>query len=215
MDTCISQYNFSRRLVGGAADSVLVTAAKSGDQTAFAQLWERHSNRLFRNVYRITRNRDDAEEVLQEAWMKAYAHLKTFENRASFLTWITRIAINSALMVLRRKRTHPETSLEFYDGETWRSLDVADQAKDVEELFNMQESAQRLKSAISGLKPLQREVVEIHHLNDESLKQTAGLAGISQGATKSRLSRARISLRKALQSKSEKVLLRDTRFQRL
>jgi RNA polymerase sigma-70 factor (ECF subfamily) len=203
MDTYISQCDFSRKLLAGATDAVLVTAAKSGDHTAFAQLWERHSNKVFRRVYRITGNRDDAEDVLQEAWMKAYAHLKAFEGRASFSTWVTRIAINSALMALRRKRTHPETSMEFYDGETWRFLDVADQTKDVEELFTRHEIAQRLKRAICGLKPRQRKVVEIHHLNDGSLKETAELAGISTGATKSRLSRARISLRKALQSESE------------
>jgi RNA polymerase sigma-70 factor (ECF subfamily) len=202
MDTCISQYDFSRKLLAGATDAVLVTAAKSGDQTAFAQLWERHSNKVFRRVYRITGNPDDAEEVLQEAWMKAYAHLKTFEGRASFSTWITRIAINSALMALRRKRTHPEASMEVYDGETWRSMDVADQTKDVEELFTRREIAQRLKRAISRLKPRQRKVVEVHYLNDGSLKETADLTGISMGATKSRLSRARISLRKALQSES-------------
>jgi RNA polymerase sigma-70 factor, ECF subfamily len=214
MDTCISQYDFSRQLLAGAADSVLVTAAKSGDQTAFAQLWERHSNKVFRRVYRITGNRDDAEEVLQEAWMKAYTHLKTFENRASFLTWITRIAINSALMVLRKKRTHPETSMEFYDGETWRCLDVADQTKDVEELLTMQESAQRLKRAIRRLKPRQRKVVEIHQLHDGSIEETADLAGISVSATKSRLSRARISLQKALQGKSNRASLRNREHHR-
>jgi RNA polymerase sigma-70 factor (ECF subfamily) len=199
MDTWISQYDFSRELLAGATDAVLVTAAKSGDQTAFAQLWERHSTKVFRRVYRITGNRDDAEDVLQEAWMKAYAHLKTFAGRASFSTWITRIAINSALMALRRKRTHPETSMEVYDGGTWRFLDVADQTKDVEELFTRHESARRLKRAICRLKSIQRKVVEIHYLSDGSLKETADLAGISMGATKSRLSRARISLRKALQ----------------
>ena len=199
MDTCISQYDFSRKLLAGATDTVLVSAAKSGDHTAFAQLWERHSNKVFRRIYRITGNRDDAEDVLQEAWMKAYAHLKTFAGRASFSTWITRIAINSALMTLRRKRTHPEASMEVYDGETWRCMDVADQTKDVEELFTRQERAQRLKRAICRLKPLQRKVVEIHYLREGSLKETADLAAISKGATKSRLSRARISLRNALQ----------------
>jgi RNA polymerase sigma-70 factor (ECF subfamily) len=199
MDTCISQYDFSRKLLAGATDAVLVTAAKSGDQTAFAQLWERHSNKVFRRVYRITGNRDDAEDVLQEAWMRAYAHLKTFAGRASFSTWITRIAINSALMTLRRKRTHPETSMEVYDGGTWRFLDVADQTEDVEELVTRHENARRIKRAIRRLKSLQRKVVEIHYLSDGSLKETADLAGISMGATKSRLSRARISLRKALQ----------------
>src|ERR1700689_251750 len=119
MDTCISRYDFSRKLLAEATDSVLVTAAKSGDQTAFAQLWERHSNKVLRRVYRVTGNRDDAEDVLQEAWMKAYTHLKTFDGRASVSTWVTRIAINSAILVLRRKRARPETSMEVYDGETW------------------------------------------------------------------------------------------------
>ena len=199
MDTCISQYDFSEKLLTGATDKVLVSAAKSGDHTAFVQLWERHSNKVFRKIYRITGNRDDAEDVLQEAWMKAYTHLKTFAGRASFSTWITRIAINSALMTLRRKRTHPETSMEVFDGETWRRLDVADQTKDVEELFTRQESAQCLKRAICRLKPLHRKVLEIHYWRDGSLKETADLASISMCATKSRLSRARISLRKALQ----------------
>ena len=200
MDTYISHYDFSGKLLAGATDAVLVTAAKSGDQTAFAQLWERHSNKVFRRVNRITGNPDDAEEVLQEAWMKAYSHLKTFEGRASFSTWITRVAINSALMALRRKRTHPEASMEVYDGETWRAIDVADQTKDVEELFTRHEIAQRVKRAISRLKPRQRKVVEVRYLNDGSLKETADLTGSSMAATKSRLSRARISLRNALQS---------------
>src|SRR5271156_2232873 len=110
-----------------------------------------------------------------------------------------------AVMALRRKRTHPETTMEFYEGETWRFLDVADQTKNVEELFTRRESAQRLKRAICRLKPLQRKAVKIHYLNDGSLKETADLAGISMGATKSRLSRARIPLRKAWQRESESV----------
>ena len=198
MDTCIAQYDNNRILLAGATDAILVSAAKSGDHTAFAQLWERHSNKVFRRVYRITGNRDDAEDVVQEAWMKAYAHLKTFAGRASFSTWITRIAINSALMALRMKRAHPETSMEVYDGEAWRILEAVDQTKDVEELFTRQESAQRLRRAIRGLKPPLRKVVEIHQLNQGSVKEIANLAGISMAATKSRLYRARSSLRRAL-----------------
>ena len=138
--------------------------------------------------------------------MKAYAHLKTFAGRASFSTWITRIAVNSALMALRRKRAHPESSMEVYDGETWRSLDVADQTKGVEEILTRHENAQRLKRAICRLKPRQRKVVEIHQLHDGSIEETADLAGISVSATKSRLSRARISLREALQSKERESI---------
>jgi RNA polymerase sigma-70 factor, ECF subfamily len=165
MDTCISQYDISRKLCAGETETVLVTAAKSGDHMAFAQLWELHSSNVFRTVYRITRNRDDAEDVLQETWMKAYSHLKSFDGRARLSTWVTRIAINSALMALRRKRAHPETSMEVYDGEAWRILEAVDQTKDVEELFTSQESAQRLRRAIRGLNPPLRKVVEIHQLN--------------------------------------------------
>jgi RNA polymerase sigma-70 factor, ECF subfamily len=198
MDTCILQYDISRKLRGGVTEAVLVTAAKSGDHTAFAQLWELHSSHVFRTVYRITRNRDDAEDVLQETWMKAYAHLKSFDGRARLSTWVTRIAINSALMALRRKRAHPETSMEVYDGEAWRILEAVDQTKDVEELFTSQKSGQRLRRAIRGLKPPLRKVVEIHQLNEGSVKEIANLEGISMAATKSRLYRARSSLRRAL-----------------
>jgi RNA polymerase sigma-70 factor (ECF subfamily) len=208
MDTCTLQYSIRRKLLAGATDAVLVKAAKSGDHTAFAQLWERHSNKVFLTVCRITGNRDDAEDVLQEAWMKVYTHLKTFVGRASFSTWVTRIAINSALMALRRKRAHPETSMDVYDGDAWHFLDVADQTEDVEELFTRQESAQCLKRAIGRLKPRLRKVVEIHQLNDSSLRETTDLAGITIGATKSRLLRARLSLRKALQRESEETSLR-------
>jgi RNA polymerase sigma-70 factor (ECF subfamily) len=198
MDTCILQYDNNRKLLAGATDAILVSAAKSGDHTAFALLWERHSEKVFRRAFRITGNQDDAEDVLQETWMKAYTHLKTFDGRASISTWVTRIAINSAIMALRRKRAHPETSMEVYDGETWHFLEVADQTKDVEEVFVRYEIAQRLKRAICRLKPPMRKVIEIYHLNDRSVKETADLAGISEVATRSRLLRARISLRKAL-----------------
>src|ERR1700738_3723803 len=100
-----------------ATDEVLVAAAKSGNHPAFAELWTRHSNKAFKMAYRITGNRDDAEDVIQDAWMKAYVHLETFDGRAKFSTWLTRIAINSALMALRRRRARPETSMEIMDGE--------------------------------------------------------------------------------------------------
>src|ERR1700676_4249516 len=97
-------------VVPAAIDEVLVAAAKLGDHPAFAELWMRHSNTAFKMAYRIMGNRDDAEDVTQDAWMKAYVHLTTFRGRSKFSTWLTRITINSALMTLRKKRAHPETS---------------------------------------------------------------------------------------------------------
>jgi RNA polymerase sigma-70 factor (ECF subfamily) len=181
-----------------ATDEDLVAAAKSGDHPAFVELWTRHSKIAFNMVNRITRNQDDAEDVVQDAWMKAYVHLNTFDDRSKFSTWLTRIAINSALMILRRKRARPETSMEITDGETWQHWQIADQTKNIEELYARHERVERLRRAIRRLQPRLRSVVEIHQSNDRSIKEIAELAGISVAATKSRLLRARKILRKAL-----------------
>jgi RNA polymerase sigma-70 factor (ECF subfamily) len=130
--------------------------------------------------------------------MKAYVHLKTFDGRAKFSTWLTRIAINSALMTLRKRRSHPETPMEINDGETWQQWEIADQTKDVEELYARHETVERLRRAIGRLQPILRSVVEIHQSNEGSVKELAELAGISVAATKSRLLRARTILRRAL-----------------
>jgi RNA polymerase sigma-70 factor, ECF subfamily len=205
MNICRSQDEISVKLLAAAAtDEVLVGAAKLGDRPAFAELWERHSNTAFNVAYRVTKNRDDAEDVIQEAWMRAYVHLNTFDGRAKFSTWFTRIVINSALMTLRRKRAHPETSIEITDGETRQHRQIADQTKDVEELYARRERIERLKRAICRLHPPLRNVVEIHQPNDRSVKEIADLAGLSVAATKSRLLRARRALRKDLVERREK-----------
>ena len=185
-------------VVPAATDEALVAAAKLGDQPAFLELWRRHSKGVFKTACRITGKREDAEDVIQDAWMKAYLHLNTFDGRAKFATWLTRIAINSSLMILRRKRSHPESSMEILDGDTWQHRDIADQAKNVEELYAKHERVERLRREICCLRPALRIVVEIHQSNDRSIKEVAELAGLSVAATKSRLVRARKTLLKAL-----------------
>ena len=205
MDTCRLQNEIDVEFVVPAAtDEVLVAAAKSGNHPAFVELWRRYSNAVFKVAYRITKSRDDADDVIQDAWMKAYVHLNTFDGRAKFSTWLTRIAINSALMTLRRKRAHPETSMEITDGETWQPREIADQTKDVEELYARHERVKRLRRAICRLQPSLRNVVEIHQSNDSSVKEIAELAGLSVAATKSRLLRARAALRRDLVERREK-----------
>jgi RNA polymerase sigma-70 factor (ECF subfamily) len=194
-DTCSSHDEISMTLLTAATDEVLVGMAKLGNCAAFAELWERHSSPAFRMAFRITRNRNDADDVVQDAWMKAYVHLKTFDGSAKFSTWLTRIAINLALMTLRKRRTHPETSMEFTDGEIWQQWEIADQTKNVEELYAMHERVERLRRAIWCLPPILRNVVVIHQSDDRSIKEIADLAGISVAATKSRLLRARKILR--------------------
>jgi RNA polymerase sigma-70 factor (ECF subfamily) len=196
MTTCGLQDEINVKFaVSPATDEDLVAAAKTGDHPAFVELWTRHSKTAFSMAYRITGNQDDAEDVVQDAWMKAYVHLKTFDGRAKFSTWLTRIAINSALMTLRRRRAHPETSMEIMDGETWQHWEIADETKNIEELYARHERVERLRRAISRLQPTLRNVVEIHQSNDRSVREIADLAGISVAATKSRLLRARKILR--------------------
>ena len=181
-----------------ATDEVLVSTAKLRDHHAFVELWTRHSRTAFNVAYRITGNRDDAEDAIQDAWMKAYMHLDTFDGRTKFSTWLTRIAINSSLMILRRKRARFETSMEIEDGETVRHSEIADQTKNVEELYVRHERVEHLKRAICRLHPTLRNVLEIRQSNDHSVREVAELAGISVAATKSRLLRARKILRKVL-----------------
>ena len=90
-----------------ASDEVLVSATQNGEKLAFVELWNRHSTKTLKTVLRITRNREDAEDALQESFLKAFVHLNSFDGRSKFSTWLTRIAINSALMILRRKRSFP------------------------------------------------------------------------------------------------------------
>jgi RNA polymerase sigma-70 factor (ECF subfamily) len=181
-----------------ATDEALVAAAKLGDHPAFLELWRRHSNRVFKTAHGITGKREDAEDVIQDVWIKAYLHLNTFDGRAKFSTWLTRIAMNSSLMILRRKHSHPETSMETRDGDTWQHWDIADQAKNAEELYARRETVERLRQAIRCLRPTLRIVVEIRQSDDRSVQEIAELVGLSVAATKSRLERARKILRKAL-----------------
>jgi RNA polymerase sigma-70 factor (ECF subfamily) len=185
-------------LSSAASDEILVAAAKVGDRPAFAELWERHRNTAFNIAFRITRNRDDAEDAIQESWMRAYIHLSKFDGRAKFSTWLTRIAINSALMILRRKCSRRESFLTAMSENDRTEWEIPDHRQNVEELFVGREIEERLKRAIAHLRPTLRDVVEIHQSRANSVKEVASLAGISVPAAKARLSRARAILRGSL-----------------
>jgi RNA polymerase sigma-70 factor (ECF subfamily) len=181
-------------------DELLVLAAQSGDPDAFDELRRRHSRKVLRTLYRITRNWEDAEDALQNAFLKVFLHLNAFEGRSSFSSWFTRIAINSALMIMRKKR-HLEVSIDGTDDDSGASerWELPDLREDPEVCYMQKEMKDLLKSAIVRLRPASRDVVELQQARGYSTKELAQALGISQAAAKSRLLRARIALRAYLQ----------------
>lgn len=184
---------------GASEDANLVLAAQSGDTGAFIQLCERHSRKLLRRLQQITKHRQDAEDALQDALLSAYRNLNRFENRSSFSSWLTAIAINSALMTLRRRRGIPvpldETS-ELPEG--WNATGTRQWPASPERLCEQRERQFLLDNAIRRLPPLLRLVTELRVVRDFSVDEIALELGISRCAVKSRLARARAYLRKSL-----------------
>jgi RNA polymerase sigma-70 factor, ECF subfamily len=182
------------------SDEVLVSTAKLGDANAFVELSRRHSRRLLQTTYRITRNQQDAEDAVQDSLLKAYSHLNDFQEKSSFSTWLTRIAINSALMILRKKRVCVEISIDGSDdsGEIYERWEPRSLTEDPEHRFVRREREHLLRDAILRLPPVIREAVELRQARDYSVREIAQTLGISVAAVKSRLSRARLTLRAAL-----------------
>ena len=178
-------------------DDLLVQAARSGDGLAFAELTRRYSKMIHRKVYRIVGNWEDAEDVLQESFLRAFRHLDSFQSRCSFSTWLTRIAINSALMMLRKRRVRPESYLVTLVAATgsWEAWDVADLSPSPESLCVGREMAALVQDAIHRLPCSYRAAVELYHAGNCSTREIAQTLGITEAATKSRLYRARGALR--------------------
>jgi RNA polymerase sigma-70 factor (ECF subfamily) len=174
-------------------EGVLICAAQSGSSAAFAKLQDRYSSRIYKTILGITKNKEDAEDALQESFLRAYVGLKRFEGRANFYTWLTRIAINSSLMILRKKRTHVEISFECVseaDGQCI-PLEVRDMMPNPEEFYESRQRHLRLLRSIRKLTPPLRKVVESRMSKECSMSEIARELEISEAAVKSRLSRAR------------------------
>ena len=189
---------------GSSGDSVsekeLVAAAKSGDESAFEILFKRQEQKIFRVAFRYTRVREDAEDVVQETFQKAFVHLKKFEGKSSFSTWATRIAINQALMLLRTRRALHEVPVDDWSGDQGTALgpELEDVSRDPEINYLRKEGARILSEAIRHLRPGMRRAVELRELSELSTQETAGLMGLSVAAIKARLFHARKQLSKAL-----------------
>jgi RNA polymerase sigma-70 factor, ECF subfamily len=178
------------------SEKQLIAAAKSGRRAPFGELCERHVKKVFRVIHRIMRNREDAEDAMQDCLLNAFVHLKDFDGRSRFATWLTRIAINAALMKLRKNRGAREVPI---DEPNPSSEPIAQRAfrydaPDPEESCSLRERKRIVKSAISGLRPRARNVVELIHLQEHSIRETAQILGISTGAVKARMFHAKIAL---------------------
>jgi RNA polymerase sigma-70 factor (ECF subfamily) len=184
----------------GIDESVLVTQARDGDTRAFGELVRRYEGKIFRLANHITQNREDAEDVLQETFLKAYEHLDQFKGDSKFYTWIVRIAVNQALMKLRRRKTDRSVSLDeqIDTGEDTVVREIAAWGEDPEERFSREELGQILDGAVQSLEPPYRSVFVLRDIEDLSTEETAEALGLSVPAVKSRLLRARLQLREKL-----------------
>jgi RNA polymerase sigma factor (sigma-70 family) len=193
------------------SDEILVEAAKRGQSSAFATLSERYRQQLFRAAHRITRSREDAEDAVQDALLRAFVHMRDFDGRSKLGTWLTRIAINSALMILRKKRASPEIATDSNDklGADVLHYEVPDHRANPEVSYAKSEEEGILKKAIQRLRPTLRVVIHIH-LQERSMQETAGAIGISLGAAKGRMFHAKNALRMSVIPK----LARQPRFAR-
>ncbi len=200
-------------------DLDLVHSSKNGDVTAFEQLVKRYDRRLLRIAEHVTHNREDSQDAVQEAFLKAFQHLGEFREDSQFSTWLIRITVNQSLMKLRKRRTIRDVSLDQDVGADGDMLpmEVADWAPSPEQIYGTSELRDILIKALEGLRPILRAVFVLRDIEGLSIHQTAEVLNLSHAAVKARLWRARLQLRARLngyfkQAESAPVELRSTRF---
>jgi RNA polymerase sigma-70 factor (ECF subfamily) len=189
--------------LAAAEEPVLVAQAQAGDAEAFAELVRRYHHKIFRLAKHITQNDEDAEDVLQEAFLKAYEHLGGFQGNSKFYTWIVRIAVNESLMKLRKRKGDRTVPLDepVDTGEETVKREIAVWEDNPEELYSREEIQHILDEAVESLKPDFRTVFVLRDIEELSTEETAETLGISIPAVKSRLLRARLALREKLTRK--------------
>ena len=193
--TCFSPDHWAAR-----EDAALVAGAKIGDARAFELLIQRHEWKIVSLAQRMTRNREDAEDVMQQSLLKAFIHLKKFEGKSLFSTWLTRIAINEALMLLRRRRGTREILIaeSNTEAETALLLDIPDGAPNPEDSCLQREQELIISAAVNQLRPRTRKAMELRELGELSARETAQVMGLSVGAVKARVFHGRRKLRETL-----------------
>ena len=181
-------------------EPVLLEQSRHGDSAAFSELVRRYEGKIFRLAQHITQNREDAEDVLQETFLKAYEHLDQFKGNSKFYTWIVRIAVNQALMKLRKRKTDKTVSMDetLDTGEDTVAREIATWDPNPEERYSQQEMQRILGEAVDSLAPPYRAVFALRDIDELSTEETAEALELSIPAVKSRLLRARLQLRDKL-----------------
>ncbi len=181
-------------------ETPLVERARNGDAAAFSELVTQYERKIFRLAKHITQNDEDAEDVLQETFLKAYSHLDSFQGQSKFYTWIVRIAVNEALMKLRKRKSSRTVSLDepTDTGEDTMVREIAVWDEDPEQKYSRDELREILDKAVESLKPAFRTVFVLRDIEELSTEETASALDISIPAVKSRLLRARLQLREKL-----------------
>ncbi|MGC4048668.1 MAG: RNA polymerase sigma factor [Paludibaculum sp.] len=183
-----------------SAEQPLVDRARRGDAAAFGELISKYERRVYRMARQITQNDEDAEDVLQETFLKAFEHLDSFQGQSKFYTWLTRIAVNESLMKLRKRKSDRTVSLdeniETEEEPIVREIAVWDDTP--EQKYSQEEMREILDKAIDSLKPIFRTVFILRDVEELSTEETAEVLGLSIAAVKSRLLRARLQLREKL-----------------
>jgi RNA polymerase sigma-70 factor (ECF subfamily) len=193
-----------QNIAGQDDEATLVLAAKRGEGHAFEILIERYKRRVLAVARRFTRIREDAEDIVQQSFQKAFVHLHKFEGKSSFSTWLTRIAINEALMLLRRGRGLREVSIDDLSGneEAPLGLEMPDSRAGPESAFLQSERNRILAEAMDKLKPGIRTAIELRDLGELSTKEVAQVLGLSIEAVKGRVYQGRRKLHKVLKRES-------------
>lgn len=180
-------------------EAELVAAAKAGDMGAFTELVKRYERKIFRLTLNITQNREDAEDAMQEAFLKAFKNFDSFQGDSRFYTWLVRIAVNEALMRLRKRRPGQVSIDEMVETEDdFMPREIEDWGPSPEQRYAQTELGEILSEAINKLDPAFRIVFQLRDMEELSTEETAEMLGLSVPAVKSRLLRARLKLRERL-----------------
>ena len=191
--------------LNGTDASAPLSAHPRGYSAAFEEIWRTHFKQILRVTQRITKNREDAEDALQDSFLRAYLYLHTFDGRSSLTTWLTRIAINSALMILRKRASAPHLSIDDSGCESAKHpqfVNLEEGRPGPEAQYAQFEEQAILRLGIRMLRPTIRQALELQVLNDHSIQETAEKMGLSISATKSRLFHAKAALRRSLEPKT-------------